>query len=86
MTSGRLTPLEALGAEMGFTVGSFRRAPLGAYEFSIFVISNHKDSAEKRWIDRNFERIARDIGPDAVIVKGYNEDFGNEVKPSSNGG
>jgi hypothetical protein len=80
MTSGRPDAAGAVGTKMGFTVGSFRRAPLGAYEFSIFVISNHKDSAQNRWLDRNFERIARDMGPDAVIVKGYDDGFSNEVK------
>jgi hypothetical protein len=65
---------------MGFTVGSFHRAPIGEFEFSVFVITNHRDAAHNKWINRNFQRIAKDIGPKAVIVKGYNDDLSNEVK------
>src|SRR5436309_2886560 len=69
-----------MGCAVGYTVGSFQQAPIGAFDYCIFVITDRRDAAYNKWIDRNFERVAADIGPQAVIVKGYNENFSNEVK------
>ena len=65
---------------MGFTVGSFQQAPIGEFDYSIFVITNRDDATHKKWMDRNFHRIAKDIGHKAVIVKGYDDNFSNEMK------
>jgi hypothetical protein len=65
---------------MGFTVGSFQHASIGDFDFSIYVVTNRNDAAQKEWIGKNFERIAQDIGRKAVIVKGYDDAFSSEMK------
>jgi hypothetical protein len=61
---------------MGYMLSSLGKLPIEEdVEFYIFVINGGWRGGPTEIISQNFERIARDIGPQTVIAKGFEEPF-----------
>ena len=66
---------------MGYMISSLGKLPIEEdVEFYIFVINGGWRGGPTGIISQNFERIARDIGPQAVIAKGFEgTSWSNEI-------
>lgn len=61
---------------MGYMLSSLGNLPIEEdVEFYIFVVNGGWQGGLTEIIFHNFEKIARDIGPQAVIAKGFEETF-----------
>ena len=65
---------------MGYHLSSvYGISPGDAHEYFVFYIGDDFQDVVSQWIDKNFTGIAREIGPNAVIVHGISEKFNLEL-------
>lgn len=66
---------------MGYLLSSLGALPVeDGVNLYIFIIGNGWASPENDVLERNFSKLAKNIGPNAIIAKGHEEEFWkNEV-------
>ncbi len=65
---------------MGYMLSSLAKLPVGhEVDLYIFVINGGWHGGVHDVIEQNFAKLAREIGPQAVIAKGFDKDWSGEV-------
>lgn len=65
---------------MGYYLTSlYSIAPDDKHSYFVFYVGNRFDDTVSQWMDRNFAKIAKGLGPNAVIARGLSEEFDKQV-------
>lgn len=63
---------------MGFKVSRLTNVSGGKYGHYLFVVGEGTP-AQRKWVKRNFDRLAKEIGPEAAIVTGHDEKLSDDI-------
>lgn len=63
---------------MGYKISNLASLPENDGDFHVFIIGEGGEE-QLAWVTSNFDQLAKDIGPRAVVVQGHNDQLTHEI-------